>query len=295
MKLFQKTFGPMLLSEIKEPFNSKDYIFEMKFDGLRALIFASPKKFVIYNRHKKEITNKYPELKEIQKLVRKPTIFDGEIVAFQNGLPSFSKLQERMNLKNTYKMDRLSKEEPVLFVAFDLLYEGSDLTHCPLMERKEKLSHFKDTESFIKTFYVEEKGKELFQKIKNLKIEGIVAKRKDSIYEINTRVDSWIKIKNIQREEFIIGGYSEKETPFFSAYLGEYQNGKFLYVGKVSIPKKASIYQKVKKLKKRVSSPFQNFKDKNVTYCALKISCYIEFLERTKNNTLRHPVYRGEV
>ena len=92
---------------------------------------------------------------------------------------------------------------------------------------------------------------------------------------------------------FYIGGYSEKEnTPFFSAYLGEFQNKEFLFVGKVSIPKKEKIYEKLKKEHKK-QSPFINFHEENIYYCTPEIACFIEYLERSRKNHLRHPLYRG--
>ena len=124
-------------------------------------------------------------------------------------------------------------------------------------------------------------------------LEGIVAKEKDSIYVPNTRSFSWIKIKNLQTEIFYIGGYKEKEnSPYFSAYLGEFQNKQFLFVGKVSISKKEKIYEKIKKEQKKRSS-FTNFHEKNIHYCTPVIKCFVEYLERSGKNHLRHPVYRG--
>ncbi len=295
MTLFETVFEPMLLSETKEPFNSKDYIFEIKFDGIRALIYASPTTFKIYNRHKKDITNKYPELKEIQKMVTKPTIFDGEITFFQDGLPNFQALQERAHLKNTYRIERLSKEKPIIFVAFDILYEGKDLTKYSLLKRKRVLESYSDNEVFIKPFWVDSNGISLFKKIKKLNMEGIVAKRKESIYEKNTRTENWIKIKNIQREEFIIGGFTEKkDTPFFSLLLGEYQQNKLNYVGRVSVPKKEKLYEKIKKENKRKTSPFKDYQEENIYYLSPKHICFVEFIERSKEGILRQPVYRGE-
>ncbi len=295
MTLFEKKFEPMLLSETKEAFNSKDYLFEIKFDGIRALIFVSPTKFKIYNRHQGDITEKYPELKEIQKMVTEPTIFDGEIVSFENGLPSFSKLQERAHLKNKYRIERMSQEEPVMYVAFDVLYEGKDLTKYSLLKRKRYLDKYRDNDVFLKPFWVDTNGISLFKKIKKLNMEGIVAKRKESPYEINTRSEDWIKIKNIQREEFVIGGFTEKEgTPFFSLCLGEYLDGVLTYVGKVSAPKKNELYQKMQKEKIRKTSPFDKTLSDDITYVTPKHICFVEFIERSKEGILRQPVFRGE-
>ncbi len=284
----------MLLSETKQPFNSEDYIYEIKFDGMRALIFTSPKTFIIQNRHGKDITRKYPELKKIQKLVSNPTIFDGEIVSFEKGLPNFYKLQERTHLKSQQKIKYMAIHSPVIFVAFDILYNQKDLTNLTLLKRKEILNQIPNTDELIKSMYIEEKGIELYKKIQKLGLEGIVAKEKNSIYEINRRSINWIKIKNLQKEQFIIGGYTEKEnTPFFSILIGEYKKERLYYVGRVSVAKKENIYLKIKNTKKRKSSPFINKKEVDITYINPIYTCDIEYVERSKDNRLRQPVYRG--
>ena len=122
-----RNWGPMLLKEIDKPFDSKDYLFEIKFDGIRAIIFASPHNLIIKTRNNVDVTDIYPELQSIKNLVKHPTIFDGEIVAFKEGLPSFSKLQERSHLKNKNKIKKLSLEEPICYVCFDILYDNKDL------------------------------------------------------------------------------------------------------------------------------------------------------------------------
>ena len=219
MSLFEERFEPMLLKEMKDAFDSKDYLFELKYDGIRALIYVSPSSFHIYNRHQKDITYLFPELKEIQKMVTKPVIFDGEIVAFQNGGPSFLKLQSRIHLKNSNKIKLAQETCPILFVAFDILYEGMNLTGFPLLKRKKILNRYQDTSIFMKSFTIDTFGIAFFEKVKKRKLEGIVCKRKDSLYEMNTRCDTWIKIKNIQREPFVVAGYSEKEnSPFFQYF-----------------------------------------------------------------------------
>ncbi len=292
MSLFEKKFEPMLLREMKEAFDSKDYLFEMKYDGVRALIFVSPSSFHIYNRHQKDMTFLFPELKEMQKMVTKPVIFDGEIVAFQNGVPSFLKLQSRIHLKNSNKIKLAQDTCPILYIAFDVLYDGMDLTGLPLIKRKKVLNRYKDTTYFMKSFTVDTYGIAFFQKIKKKKLEGIVAKEKKSVYEINTRSEKWIKIKNIQREIFWIGGYQDREdTPFFSVLLGEYVNHHFQYVGKVSVPKKDKLYSLIKQVRLRKTSPFSL--DFPFCYVTPKISCFVEFLERSEEGILRHPVYRG--
>ena len=190
---------PMLLKEIEKPFNSKEYYFEIKFDGERALLFVTPQNIIIKTRHLLDVTYKYPELENIKKIVKKPTIFDGEIVAFSEGKPSFSKLSERTHLKDLTKIKNQSKKNPITFIAFDILYEGKNLIELPLYKRKEILNKFPDTDVFIKNKFIIEKGIAFFQKIQQLNLEGIIAKKINSIYLINERTSNWLKIKNLKK------------------------------------------------------------------------------------------------
>ena len=158
---FGKFVAPMLLDEIEKPFNSKDYIYELKFDGVRTIFHVGKNTFKLYGRRGTDFTSLYPELKDIQKNIKHDCIFDGEIVTFLDNKPSFSKLQERTHAKNKEKIKSLIEQVPVVFMVFDILYlDGRDLTKEPLMERKKLLKKFSDTEHFIKVKYVEEKGKE---------------------------------------------------------------------------------------------------------------------------------------
>ena len=292
MNIWQdKNWVPMLLKEVPKPFDSKDHIFEIKFDGIRAVIFASPKKVIVQTSNKQDVSFLFPELQEIKYLVKTDTIFDGEIVSFQNNLPSFSKLQERNHLKDRDKIKVQSEENPVVFVCFDILYENKYLGDLTLMERKQILSKFKDNDVFVKNKYIEEKGKELFKYIKNVGLEGIVAKDKNSKYEINTRSSNWIKIKNIKMDDFVIGGFINNKNNTVSLILGEKKNNKLSYVGKVVMSKKKEIYEKLKKYK-NTKSPFIDYNEKDVNYISDNIICEIEYLEKTKNNHLRHPVFR---
>lgn len=285
-----RDFSPMLLGEVFEPFNSNDYIFEVKFDGARAIIFASPKKVQIISRNKIDITYLYPELQDIKKLVKSNVIFDGEIISMDKKTPSFSKLQKRMHLKDKNKIYKQSIENPVVFVCFDILYENKDLIDLPIEDRKKILNKYADTNCFFVSKYFKKHGKKMFSNIKKLNLEGIVAKKLGSNYEINTRSDSWLKIKNFKEETFFVGGYVEMKGGYsISIILGEYRNNKFYYVGKVTLGKKQQLYKKIMKQKIIGKTPFQDYNLKEVYYLIPKISCKVKFMERTKNNHLRQP------
>ena len=278
---------PMLLKEIDKPFNDNNYLYEIKFDGIRAIIHVSKNSIKIISRNGKDMTKLYPELKNIKTIVgNNRVIFDGEIIALDKGKPSFQKLQMRSRLKNIN--DQIIEEIPVYFICFDILYENKSLINLPLIKRKDVLNKYIDTDIFIKTksYY---KGIELFKKIKKLNLEGIVVKEKNSIYIPNKRVDNWLKIKNIKDNEFIIHGYIFKKEKY-TLYLGEYKDNNLYYVGSLSVTPNKPIMAKVLKAK-RVNNQFVNFKDEGI-YIKPTIEVTVTYLERTKDNKLRHPALK---
>lgn len=287
-----REFGPMLLSEVMEAFDSDEDIFELKFDGTRALLFVSNDGVVIRNRHLQDITYLYPELQNIKNLVKGKVIFDGEIVSFSDGVPSFKKLQERAHLKDKFKIKFQSEKNPVVFIAFDILYEDKDITNLDLVERKKKLNKYKDNDYFVKNMFIENKGISFFKKVKKLGLEGIVAKKKRSKYYINKRTSEWIKIKNLIKESFYVGGYLESKKTV-SLLLGEKRNNKLYYVGRVVMSLKEPLYKSIKNSREKDKTVFEK-EIEGAKYITPKFKCFVEYMERTKTNHLRQPVFRGE-
>ena len=288
MSLWNKDIKPMLLGEVEEVFDSKEYLYEVKYDGIRVLVFVSKDKVVIRSRYGIDITGLFPEMKVLCKMVKGNVIFDGEIIMLDNNKVSFSKLQKRIHLKNKKTIEFLSKTNPVIFICFDVIYEGKDLINLSLLERKYVLSNYKDNDVFIKSTYVIGDGTKLFNAIKKLDMEGIVAKKINSKYLVNERSDNWLKIKNYKSGDFIILGYINKEeSHVISLVLGEHLNKKIVYVGKVILGKKRNLADKILKMKK--SKAVVKIKDKDVIYIKPEIKCLIKYLERTENGLLRQP------
>lgn len=202
MSLWNKDIKPMLLGEVEEVFDSKEYLYEVKYDGIRVLVFVSKDKVVVRNRYGIDITVLFPEMRVLCKMVKGNVIFDGEIIMLDNNKVSFSKLQKRIHLKNKKTIEFLSKTNPVVFMCFDVIYEDRDLTNLSLLERKKILSKYEDNDVFIKSTYVIGDGIKLFEAIKMLEMEGIVAKKIDSKYFVNERCDNWLKIKNYKSGYF---------------------------------------------------------------------------------------------
>ncbi|MDD3896079.1 MAG: DNA ligase [Bacilli bacterium] len=291
MNLFtNQDFVPMLLNEIKKPFNDPDYIFELKFDGIRTLLFAEPKKITIRNKRGNILNNRYPELLNITKMVTKKVIFDGEIIIMINGKPSFDKLQERALLKNKLKIKYFAKTFPVIFIAYDILYEDKDLTHLPLIKRKKILNKYHNTENFIKSECFDEKGKDLYKLVVKENLEGIVAKKKDSKYYINKRTKNWIKIKNLKDEDFYICGYKEEnDKAMASLLLGKKKKKNLIYAGTVNIGRKNSEFQFIKKIPINKNPSFTK---EGYINLIPNVKCTILFMEKTKKGFMRQPIYK---
>ena len=209
-------------------------------------------------------------------------IFDGEIIATEGALPSFSLLQKRNRFKRV--SSDIMNDIPVYFIVFDILYDNVDLTNLSLDKRKKILGQYPDNSVFIKSRIYSD-GLSLFKMVKKIGLEGIVAKKRKSIYLFGKRTSDWVKVKNIHVDNFIVHGYLEK-TNTYSLLLGEYKNNKLKYVGKVSVNKRHEVMRKIKKSKK-VNNSFVNFLE-DAIYVEPTISVRVRYLEKHKSGALRH-------
>ena len=286
--MLNKIITPMLLSESNKIPTSKNYIYELKYDGIRALIYITSNNIKIYTRNKIDITHLFPELIKLKEVIKRNVILDGEIICTKDGKPNFSKLLNRIRLKNKDKILSQSTWNRSTYICFDILYNDKDITNLSLLERKKILNKYKDNNIFIKSkiFY---DGKKLFKTIKKFNLEGIVCKDINSIYIPNTRTNNWIKIKNYITESFYIGGYTIKNNNQISIYLGELINNKLIFVGKVFVSKKHKLYNKILNLKQSTNK-FINLEE-NITYIKPTIKVKIRYIERTENNHLREAFY----
>ena len=286
MSLWNKDVRPMLLGEVEEVFDSKDYLYEVKYDGIRVLVFVSKDKIVIKSRYGIDITGLFPEMSVLCKMVDCNVIFDGEIIMLQNNKVSFSKLQKRIHLKNKKTIEFLSKTNPVVFMCFDVIYEDKDLINLSLLERKKLLSKYEDNEVFIKCTYVSGEGIKLFDAIKKLDMEGIIAKKIDSKYLVNERSNNWLKIKNYKVGEFLVIGYINKDNSYvISLVLGKKVKNKLIYVGKVSLGKKRRLAELI--MKKTKVKAYMDVNSRDVIYIKPDVKCIVKYLEVTENGLLR--------
>lgn len=233
-----RNIKPMLIGREEEPFDNNDYIYELKWDGERCIAYLNPtKETELRNKRNLKMLPKVPELAEIHKQAKVKCILDGELMILKNGKPDFFEIQRRSLTTNKFKIELASKKYPATFVAYDILfYKDKDVTGLTLMERKILLEKaFKENERLALSRYIEEKGVEFYKLAEAQELEGIVAKRKDSIYIQDKRTKDWAKIKYLKDEDFYISGYILKGNNMISLVLADYVDSVLVYKGHVTM------------------------------------------------------------
>lgn len=301
----------MLATSIDDPFDGSDWLFEIKWDGYRAVAFIENGKVRLVSRNQNELTPRYPELKDLPDFVKaKNTILDGEVVALdEQGRASFSLMQQRTGFRPHGRRGATKADVPVLYYAFDLLYlDGFDWRRVALEERKKKLaSILMAGDSLRYSDHYEQEGKALFEIARQKGLEGILAKKRDSIYQEH-RSREWLKIKIRHRLEAVIGGYTEPEgsrAHFGSIVLGLYdKQGRLIHVGQAGSGfNQKSLGEIVKLLKRRETkkNPFYGEVEvlRKVTWVKPVLVAEIEYAEWTDGASggsgpkLRAPVFLG--
>lgn len=305
---------PMLATAGTLPTNFSDYAYEIKWDGLRAVLYSHSGHIEILSRNNNNITEQYPELLAIKETLRaKNIILDGEIVYLSNsGRPSFSGLQHRMGLSSAKKIAAKMRSYPITYIIFDVLYmNDKTLIELPYVKRREILSELNLLgENFQSPSYILGTGIDMLKSTQNLGLEGIMAKRLDSLYMPGKRTSNWLKIKNKLRQEFVIGGWlpgqNARSGSIGSLLIGYYnipwqeanntKQPKFLYAGKVGTGFTAKTLADLKSALStlsRYTSPFANKTPKGAFFVEPELIGEFEFTEWTPNNTLRHPSFKG--
>jgi bifunctional non-homologous end joining protein LigD len=242
---FPTTIKPMLSTLVDEPFNSKDWLFEVKWDGVRSILFFNKlkKTLELQSRNGRFITHRYPEIVTAFKLAikcKESAILDGEIVVLdkKTGIPNFQNHQRRMNIDSSREIEILSKDLPATYYFFDILYlDKKNLQDLPFLERRKILSEVIIENTRIKNSdFMEEIGKKIFDSTKRMGLEGLIAKHKSSKYVQGIRSREWLKIKHIKTQDCIVIGYTRGEgnrKNYFGSLLLAVNDskGKLQFVG----------------------------------------------------------------
>lgn len=284
---------PMLATTANKIFNDPDWIYELKWDGYRMIANIENSKVSIHSRNGISYNSKFPGLVQDLELIPHDVILDGEVVVLdKNGLPVFQKLQNY----------DASTKGSLKFYIFDILYlNGHSMLDLPLLERKSLIPEvLEDTLITEYCDHIEGMGMAFYDKAIEAGMEGVIAKKADSVYVPGSRSESWLKIKAFESLETLICGYTDsKGAVFGSLILGAEKDGELIYIGNCgtgfSNAQQKELLTKMKKLE-TAKSPFRktpNLKGRKPNWILPQLICEVTFSEWTKAGRMRHPVYKG--
>jgi bifunctional non-homologous end joining protein LigD len=301
---------PMLARAGRLPPDDEDWAFEIKWDGVRAITYWQPGELRIESRNLNDVSARYPELRALgPELGSREAVLDGEIVAFdEDGRPSFERLQRRMHVASPSAIRQFANEEPVSYVIFDLLYlDGRTTMKLPYRERRALLEGLELIGPAWQTpaYHVGE-GRELLAAAAEQRLEGVVAKRLDSPYRPGRRTDEWLKVKNVNRQELVIGGWlpgkGARAGRLGALLVGYYERDEnrqrvLRYAGRVGTGFNEDDLERLgEKLATipRSSSPFSGTQPpRGANFVEPELVAEIEFRQWTHDRILRHSSYKG--
>lgn len=279
---------PMIVSVGSEPFNDERFIFEPKWDGWRLLIHKQCNRIEAYTPNGNIVTNKFPELLEASDaIIVHSVILDCEGIVLREGRPVFDDFSYRGRLSLSSRITNAVKTHPATFVVFDVLYTDREHLNEPLMIRKQRLTDIVSATPVISpTLYIEAQGQALFNLTKDRDMEGIVAKRKESKYYLDTKSPDWLKIKHFKTIDVMILGY--KDNPFELIIGLNFRTVQNKPVGVVELECKPEEKEHFLGLAKQLHT----VKDQKTQWIEPRLCCRIEYLERTDTHQLRTTVFR---
>ena len=294
-------YKPMLAKVAEKAFTDIDWIFEIKWDGFRAISYID-EGLSVKSRNEKELKYSFPELAELTHLARH-LVVDGEIVVMRRGKPDFQDLLERGQTVSPREIEKLSGQTPATYIVFDVLEkDGKPLTQLPLMERKKILKDsLTEGKNVLISDFIEEKGEAYYKSAVDRGLEGVMAKKKDSQYEEGFRSGDWLKIKELKTCDCVIFGYrtgqKSREATFGSLVIGLYDNeGKPVYVGNVGTGFDEEMLRiltdKFKILKTTSKPPFVVEMEEMVTWLEPKLVCEVAYQVVTRDMRLRMPRFK---
>jgi len=308
LKMHFQKIKPMLASPTEKAFNNKDWVFEIKWDGVRAIIFKEKEKVRIQSRNGNDITVRYPEIVNSARISLKDcnsVVIDGEIVVLnEQGLPNFNAHQHRMNVQDTNEIMALSVKHPSTYYAFDILYnEDKNVEDLVYLDRRILLQKALKTNDVIRiSDYIEEKGIEILRKSNELKLEGIVAKHKTSLYQEGVRSKAWLKIKNTKTQDCVIIGYTKgtgnRANYFGSLVLAVYcpKEKKLKFAGHVGTGFNDEVLSTLHSILKKFeidTAPVDRvpYLNRKTMWLSPVLMAEVKFGEWTKDGILRAPVF----
>jgi DNA ligase D-like protein (predicted ligase)/DNA ligase D-like protein (predicted polymerase)/DNA ligase D-like protein (predicted 3'-phosphoesterase) len=294
---------PMLARTSEQPPQSPDYVFELKWDGLRALVVLDEGEMRIYGRNRMDFTKQFPELLVPEQAFRATSaVFDGEIVCLEaNGKPHFRNVIHRMQQNSEGSIERARAKHPAVCYLFDCLYlDGRPIVNEPLTRRREWLADAVRKDSPFRVSELVEDGVAFLEAVKSMGLEGIMAKQRNSPYQVGKRSDAWVKIKTRQTMECLIIGYTQgkgdRQKGFGALHLAQAEGNELKYLGKVGTGFDdhllQDIFERLQKLT-RIKRPIKEkpLDDARSVWVEPKLTCEVGFASLTPDGLLREPVF----
>lgn len=293
-------YKPMLAREAEKPFSDSDWIFEVKWDGFRALAYID-KEFSLLSRNGKELRYNFPELDELKRQEHE-VVLDGEIVVLNEGKVNFQDLLERGRMVSPSGIEFRINRSPAVYIVFDILEkDGKPLVNLPLIERKRILKEtLKEGNHVLLEDFVEEKGEDYYRLALEKDLEGVMAKKKTSLYEQGVRSGNWLKIKKLHSCDCVVFGFTKgtgaRRETFGALLLGLYEkDGSPVYIGKVgtgfSQETLQSLIEDFKKIETD-NAPFEADVTGEVRWLKPKLVCEVAYQVVTNDGILRMPRFQ---
>ncbi len=293
-------YRPMLASPWDRPFSDHGWVFEPKFDGVRAIAEIDHENLIIWSRSGRMITDGYPELRSLR---GRQAVLDGEIVAFdEHGRPSFERLQSRMHVRGR-RAAELSESIPVGYAVFDLLeLNGVSLIRLPLEERTGRLAALDLPDRIIRVEQIPEEGEALFEAVAAAGIEGIVAKRLGSPYRPGVRSPDWRKIPHVRRVRAVVGGFTAGEgsriDSFGALLVGMWDGPRLRWAGAVGTGFDAASQRAIRHALDQMQSEECPFHPdpalpREAVWVEPVLVAEVEFKQWTAAGRLRAPAFKG--
>lgn len=293
-------FEPMLATSFAKPFDDPDWTFELKFDGVRTLLFWDGESVRLRSRRGNDKTMAYPELHGFT--AARPVVLDGEIVALDDsGMPSFGLLQKRMHVNSLQRSTFMMREIPASFIVFDILYDDGDVTVEPIEARRDRLDRLALPDPAIRSDVFDD-GTAVWEFVVARDLEGLVAKRRRSVYRPGQRSSDWRKVSHRHSIRAVVGGFTTgtggRHATIGSLVLGLWEGDGLRWIGQVgsgfSDAESRSLRRGLEDM--RVDrSPFAGGPDQlpGVAWVEPDLVAAIEFKEWTAEGKLRAPVWKG--
>lgn len=295
-----KQYEPMLARSEEKPFSSDDWIFEIKWDGIRAISYINDE-LSVRGRNQGELIHNFPELEELKDLAEN-TVLDGEIIVMKNGLADFQAILSRIQNTEARDIEHLSLKSPATYVVFDILEkDGKPLLDVPLIERKKILKNsVREGKYVVLSLFIEDKGESYFKAALEKGVEGIMAKKKQSSYESGKRSNNWLKIRKIKTCDCIIFGYTggrgRRDIVFGSLILGLYDGNDPVYIGKVGTGFSDQYMEELKRsmdgYRVEEVTLHEVDTDREITWLRPGLVCEVGYQSVTEDGQLRIPVFR---